>query len=172
MFKRSVVSSLLMLSFLFGGEKDQTLVPYVDLDRFMGEWYVIANIPTRWEIGAHNAIENYSWNEDGYVDVLFSYHLDAPDGEYKEMTQKGFIYDTKSNAAWRIQPVWPLKLGYFIIDLADDYSYTVIGVPSRKYLWIMAREPSLPDDVYGQILKRVKEQGYDLNLIQEVPQVW
>jgi len=65
-----------------------------------------------------------------------------------------------------------LKLGYLIIDLADDYSYTVIGVPSRKYLWIMARDSSLPYDIYQSILTKVKKQGYDLDKIQMVPQVW
>ena len=88
------------------------------------------------------------------------------------MTQKGFIYDTKSNAEWRVQPLWPLKLGYLIIDLAEDYSYTVIGVPNRNYLWIMARESSLSDSVYDAILERVADQGYDLNKILKVPQVW
>ena len=154
-------------------EKQQKLVDYVDLERFMGDWYVISNIPTMFEKGAVNAIETYTWNEEkGIVDVGFTYNADTPDGKLKHMTQKGFIYDTKSNAEWRVQPLWPLKLGYLIIDLAEDYSYTVIGVPNRNYLWIMARESSLSDSVYDAILERVADQGYDLNKILKVPQVW
>ncbi len=153
--------------------KPQELVDYVDLPRFMGDWYVIANIPTMFEKGAVNAIENYTWNEEkGIVDVTFTYNANSPEGKLKHMTQRGFIYDTTSNAEWRVQPLWPLKLGYLIIDLADDYSYTVVGVPNRKYLWIMARESTLPESVYQGILAHVSEQGYDLNLIQKVPQVW
>lgn len=162
-----------LLTMLNGAEKEQKLVEYVDLQRFMGDWYVIANIPTRFELGAVNAVENYTWNEKKeIVDVTFEYRADHPDGELKQMTQKGFIYDKESNAEWRIQPIWPLKMGYLILDLADDYSYTVIGVPSRKYLWIMAREQTLPDSTYQDIIKRVKTQGYDLDQIQQVPQIW
>lgn len=156
-----------------GGEKPQELVDYVDIQRFMGDWYVISSIPTVFEKGAVNAIETYTWNEKkGIVDVGFTYRVGSPDGKVKSMTQRGFIYDSESNAEWRVQPLWPLKLGYLIIDLADDYSYTVVGVPSRNYLWIMAREPALSDSVYQGILDRVAAQGYDLDAIQLVPQEW
>ena len=174
-----IIGTLILIIGLFtmitaaDNSKPQTLVNHVDLERFMGDWYVIANIPTMFEKGAVNAVENYSWNsEKGIVDVTFSYHQDNPEGRFKQMTQKGFIYNTESNAEWRVQPLWPLKLGYLIIDLAEDYSYTVIGVPNRKYLWIMARESSLSDSVYQSILERITVQGYDIGLIQKVPQVW
>ncbi len=152
---------------------EQTLVEYVDLERFMGDWYVIANIPTPFEKGAVNAIENYKWNtEKEIVEVTFDYRAGSPDGKPKQMTQKGFIYNKETNSEWRVQPLWPFKLGYLIIDLADDYSYTVIGVPSRKYLWIMARESSLSDSVYQAILDKAEKQGYALDKIQKVPQIW
>lgn len=172
-FNGTLILVIGLLTMLNGSEKEQKLVEYVDLQRFMGDWYVIANIPTRFEIGAVNAIENYTWNaEKEIVDVTFTYNADHPKGKLKHMTQKGFIYDKVTNAEWRVQPIWPLKLGYLIIDLAEDYSYTVIGVPSRNYLWIMARETILPEDVYQSILEKVEEQGYDLNKIQMVPQIW
>ncbi|MCF7824918.1 MAG: lipocalin family protein [Candidatus Marinimicrobia bacterium] len=152
---------------------EQKLVDTVDIPRFMGDWYVIANIPTIFEKGAVNAIENYTWNEEkGIVDVTFTYRADSLQGKLKRMTQRGFIYDTASNAEWRVQPIWPLRLGYLIIDLAEDYSYTVIGVPNRKYLWIMARESTLSEDIYTAILDRIATQGYDVGLIQKVPQIW
>ena len=158
---------------LSAADNPQKLVDYVDLQRFMGDWYVIANIPTPFEKGAVNAIENYTWNpEKEIVEVSFDYRAGSPEGKAKHMTQKGFIYNKETNAEWRVQPLWPLKLAYLIIDLADDYSYTVIGVPSRNYLWIMAREASLSDEVYQTILDKVVEQGYDLAKIQKVPQIW
>jgi len=153
--------------------KEQDLVAYVDLQRFMGDWYVIANIPTPFEKGAVNAIETYVWNDEKeIVEVSFRYRKDHPQGKEKHMTQKGFIHDRQSNAEWRVQPLWPLKLGYLIIDLAEDYSYTVIGVPNRKYLWIMARDSSLPQEIYQTILEKVEAQGYDLDKLQKVPQIW
>jgi|FLOH01.1.fsa_nt_gi apolipoprotein D and lipocalin family protein len=155
-----------------GADHGQKLVDQVDLKKFMGDWYVIASIPTMFEKRAVNAVENYTWNAKGYVDVTFTYNQDKPDGKAKRMTQKGFIYDQESNAEWRVQPLWPLRLGYLILDLAEDYNYTVIGVPNRKYLWIMAREPSLSDSVYQNILGRVEQQGYAISEIHKVPQIW
>ena len=73
-------------------------VDYVDLDKFMGDWYVIANIPTWFEKGAHNALEQYLWNEKGYIDVIFSFNKNSFSGERKKLTQKAFIYNKTTNA--------------------------------------------------------------------------
>lgn len=146
-------------------------VSFVDIPKFMGTWYVIANIPTFVEKGATNAVESYSWNEkEKRIDVEFRYHKDHPDGELKNYPQKAWIHDTATNAEWRVQPWWPLKFAYLIIDLAPDYSYTVIGVPSRNYVWIMAREKKLPEATLESILNKLKVMEYDISKIQKVPQ--
>ena len=145
-------------------------VASVDLPRFMGAWYVIANIPNFMERGAHNSVETYTLRPDGKIDVLFVFNKDAFDGPKKTMTQLGWIHDSATNAEWRVRPFWPLSFPCLIIDLADDYSYTVIGYPSRKLVWIMAREKTIPEATYQAILGRLKEQGYDLSLIERIPQ--
>ncbi|MBF88786.1 MAG: hypothetical protein CMG75_03835 [Candidatus Marinimicrobia bacterium] len=144
-------------------------VEYVDLDKFMGDWYVIANIPTWIEKGAHNALEQYFWNDKGYIDVIFSFNQDSFSGTPKKLTQKAYIYNKKTNAEWRIQPFWPLKLPYLVIDLDEEYSYTVIGYPSRKFLWIMSRSKSLNEEILSKIYEKLNAQGYDTSLIQQVP---
>lgn len=148
-------------------------VAYVDIPRFMGDWYVIANIPTFVEKGANNAIETYAWNaKEDRIDVSFRFNAKTPSGPLKKYPQKAWIYDKKTNAEWRVQPWWPLKFSYLVVDLAPDYSYTVIGVPSRNYLWIMARKPHLDEAVYSGLINKVKSMGYDTSKIQKVPQVW
>ena len=145
-------------------------VKSVDIERFMGNWYVIANIPTFIEKDAHNAVETYTWNEEKKrIDVRFTFNKGSDEGEKKVYTQKAFVHDPSGNE-WRIQFFWPLKFPYLIIDLADDYSYTVIGVPDRSYLWIMARDPELPKEVFEGIKTRLKSQYYDLSKIKLVPQ--
>jgi apolipoprotein D and lipocalin family protein len=147
-------------------------VDRVDLNRFMGKWYVIANIPTFVEEGAHNAVETYTWNEkEQRIDVAFTFLKDHFDGKRKTYTQKAFVYDPSGNE-WRIQFFWPFKFAYLIMDLAPDYSYTVIGVPNRNYIWIMSKTPTLPDAAYQEIIKKIKDQGYDTSLIKKVPQKW
>jgi apolipoprotein D and lipocalin family protein len=153
----------------------QTLKPihtveYVDLNRFMGNWYVIANIPTFIEKDAYNAIESYRLDDDGTVATTFSYNKGSLDGPLKEYHPRGFIRDKKSNAVWGMQFVWPFKAEYRIIFLSDDYSKTVIGRSKRDYVWIMAREPAIPDEEYDTILGFLREQGYDIKELQKVPQ--
>lgn len=146
-------------------------VQRVELNRFMGDWYVIANIPTFVEQGAHNAIERYTWNDKAQrIDVLFRFRKDRFDGPCKEMTQKGFVVNHTTNAQWRVQPFWPLKLPYLIIDLAEDYSYTVIGVPDRAHVWIMARTPTMAPALLERLTARLAAVGYDIDKLQRVPQ--
>ncbi len=147
-------------------------VPSVDINRFMGKWYVIANIPTFIEKGAHNAVETYTWNEkENRIDVYFTFNKNSFEGEKKEYTQKAFVFD-KSGNEWRIQFFWPLKFPYLILDLDQNYTYTVIGVPNRDYVWIMAKTPTLSDSVYEEIIQKLKAQHFDVKLIQKVPQRW
>ena len=120
-------------------------VEYVDLNRFMGDWYVIANIPTFIEKDAYNAIESYRLDDDGTVATSFRFNKGSLDGPLKEYHPRGFIRDKKSNAVWGMQFVWPFKAEYRIIFLSDDYSKTVIGRSKRDYVWIMAREPAISD---------------------------
>lgn len=153
----------------------QTLKPihtveYVDLNRFMGDWYVIANIPTFIEKDAYNAIESYRLDEDGTVATTFSFNKGSLDGPLKEYHPRGFIRDKKSNAVWGMQFVWPFKAEYRIIFLSDDYSKTVIGRSKRDYVWIMARKPAISDEEYDAILGFLQEQGYDIKKLQKVPQ--
>ena len=148
-------------------------IEHLDIQKFLGDWYVLANIPTFMEKGATNAIETFSWNEkEQRMDLYFRYRKDSPHGDLKEYPQKVWIHNNATNAEWRVQPWWPLKFSYLVLDLAEDYSYVVIGGPSRNYLWIMARTKTLPPPVYQGILHRVQQMGYDVSLIQKVPQIW
>lgn len=144
----------------------------VDLERFMGDWYVIANIPTFIEKGAHNAVESYRLAEDGTIETTFTFRADAFDGKEKRYTPRGFVREGSGNAVWGMQFVWPVKADYRIAYLDDDYTLTVIGRQARDYVWIMARQPAIPDEDYRRILGFLAGQGYDVAKIQKVPQRW
>ena len=147
-------------------------VDYVDLDRFMGKWYVIANIPTFLEKDAYNAVETYTMNEDGTIDTQFTFRKGGFDGEEKGFNPKGFVTDTESNALWGMRFIWPIKADYRIVYLNDDYTRTVIGRQKRDYVWIMARTPTIPDEDYEKIIEFAESIGYDTSEIQKVPQQW
>lgn len=147
-------------------------VENVDIQRFMGKWYIIANIPTFVERGAHNAVESYKLNEDGSIDTTFTFNKDSFDGPVKQYNPKGFIINKKTNAEWRMQFVWPIKAEYLIIYLDDDYTTTVIGRSKKDYVWIMARTPVISDSQYNAILNFLQDIGYDISKIKRVQQKW
>ena len=147
-------------------------VTAVDLKRYMGDWYVIANIPTFIEKGAHNAVESYRLDADGTIAVTFTFRDGAFDGPPKKYTPRGFVRNDPSNAIWGMQFIWPIKADFRITHLAEDYSQTIISREQRDYVWIMARMPAIPEADYQRLLKIVGEQGYDVNRVQRVPQQW
>jgi len=146
-------------------------VDYVDLQRFMGDWYVIANIPTAIEKGAHNAVESYRLDDDGTVATTFTFRDGSFDGKIKIYRPRGFVQDD-SNAVWGMQFIWPVKADYRIIYLDDDYRVTVIGRNKRDYVWIMARKPEIPEQEYQKMLDLLSTAGYDTSEVRRVPQRW
>jgi apolipoprotein D and lipocalin family protein len=147
-----------------------SLVAHVDMPRFMGDWYVIASIPTVLEKGAFNAKDNYRLTEDGSVATTFTYNADAPDGPLKRYTSTGYVLEPSSNAVWGQEYIWPLKADYRISYLSPDYGQTVITRAKRDYVWIMARTPTIAASEYSRLVAFVGTQGYDTTRLQRVPQ--
>ena len=142
----------------------------VELDKFMGDWYVIGNIPTFIERDAYNAVENYAMDDDGNIPTTFSFNKGSFDGPLKTYKPKGFIKDKASNSLWGMQFIWPIKADYRIVYLSDDYQQTIIGRKARDYVWLMARTPTLSDDDYNAMVQKTKSLGYDVSKIRKVPQ--
>ncbi len=145
-------------------------VDAVDLHRFMGDWYVIASIPTVFEKEAFNAVETYRLNDDGTVETTFRFNKGGSDGPEKIYRSKAYVLDTASNAHWGMQFVWPFKAEYRVIYLAEDYSRTVIGRSKRDYVWIMARKPAISDHDYAELMRLLASYGYDTDKVQKVSQ--
>jgi apolipoprotein D and lipocalin family protein len=165
---------ILLLTTLAGCSSVEPLKPVesVDLDRFMGDWYVIANIPTALEKSAHNAVETYEMNDDGTIATTFTFRDGSFDGKRKEYNPKGFVREGTNNAVWGMRFVWPIKADYRIVYLEEDYSITIIGRNKRDYVWLMAREPEIPEVKYEELLALIGEMGYDVSQVQKVPQQW
>ena len=174
MKKILLLSPLIILLGACGSQnlKPINTVAYVDLDKFMGDWYVIANIPTFIETDAFNAIETYKMNSDGSIATTFTFAEGAADGKRKQYNPTGFIVDTQSNALWDMQFIWPFSSAYLITHIESDYSRTIIGVPDRSYIWIMSRNPDISDAEYQRLVDIAAKSGYDTSLIKRIPQQW
>ena len=147
--------------------KSMPVVDYVDLDRFMGDWYVIATIPTFLERDAYNPIETYKLNSDGTIATTFTFNKGSLNGPTKIYRPRGFVKDRRTNAIWDMQFVWPIKADYRIVYLDDDYQQTIIGRNSRDFVWVMARTPRISEQDYLNLVTMVGSLGYNLNDLQK-----
>jgi len=147
--------------------KTMPVVDYVDLDRFMGDWYVIATIPTFLERDAYNPIESYQRDNDGSISTTFTFNKGSLNGPTKIYRPRGFVKDKRTNAIWDMQFVWPIKADYRIVYLDDNYQQTIIGRNSRDYVWVMARTPTISQQDYSNLLALVGSLGYDLDALKK-----
>ena len=141
-------------------------VPYVDLKQYMGTWYEIASFPQRFQKGCHCTKAEYSLNEAGYVEVKNTCRKNSPTGDQKGVTGKAFVADKETNAKLKVQFFWPLKGDYWILALAPNYSYAVVGTPNREYLWILSRQPEMAKQVYDDLRSQMQQKGFDVSKLQ------
>lgn len=146
-------------------------VESVDLDRYMGQWYVIANIPYFGERGNVAGRAVYRQRDDGRMDDIYIYKkgdFDAPD---ERLEGVAWVVNERTRAEWKVRFYWPLSFGYYIVGLDEDYQWSMVGHPTRNYAWIMAREPTMDEALYARLLARFEALGYDASELQKVPQL-
>jgi apolipoprotein D and lipocalin family protein len=171
---RTLIFVLIALSF----NACQTTAPfkktvqYLDIERYMGKWYVISSRPTMFEKNAFNATETYSLDpKTGKIDVDFRYRKSSFSGPEKNIPQRARIFNKESNAHWKIRLKWlPFEFDYLIIGLSPDYEWTAVGVPNQKYLWIMSRKPHMEADELNKIINQLSLEGYNVDNLEFVPQ--
>lgn len=169
---RSIVAAFLPALLGACASHPPTIPPVasVDLPRFMGDWYVIAHIPSRQERDAYDAVESYRLDGDGRIRTTYRQRQGGFDAPLETMEPVGTVVPGTHNAVWGMQFVWPIKAEYVIVDLAPDYSRTIVGRSKRDYVWLMARTPSLPKAQLDDAIARIKALGYDTGKLRMVPQ--
>ncbi|TFG86075.1 MAG: hypothetical protein E4H19_06850 [Chromatiales bacterium] len=152
----------------------------VALERFMGPWHVIASIPIDIpflpmfsEKGAHNGIESYSLTDDGTIETTYTFRQDGFDGPERVFRPRARSANPPLNSEWKMKFAWYLPASdYLILRVDPDYQRTVIGVPDRKFVWIMSRTPTMPAAEYEEMVAWLKTIGYDTARLEQVPQRW
>lgn len=144
-------------------------VEHLDLNRYMGPWYVIAAIPTFIETDAYNAVETYRLDADGTIDTTFTFNQGSLDGPLKRYNPRGFVRDPIHKSTWGMRFVWPIKAEFLVTHVNADYSQTVVGRNKRDYVWIMARTPEIPAADYDRLVRELAAQGYDVAKLRKVP---
>ena len=176
--RRTLLLSLALCAAVLGGCASKTppleaLDREIEVERFMGDWYVVAFIPIDLpffsEADAHDAVERYELDEEGRIDVTYTFRDGSFDAEPTVMTQRGRIHDEERGTEWRVQPFWPFWSAYLIAWLDEDYERAIVGVPSRKYVWVLSRSAPLEEAELAALTERVGELGYDPAEVRRVP---
>ena len=166
--KSNQINKLLILLILTTVGFSHPVVQNLDVERFMGRWYVYSIIPNFIEDGT-NSYDDYKLNDDGTVDITY---FALKNGEEKGIKQKGYINQNEP-ARWEIQFMKPYipfyRAPYEVIILEPNYNYMVVGYPGNSYGWIMSRTTTLKDETYTQILNQLENNfGYDKSLFEKV----
>jgi apolipoprotein D and lipocalin family protein len=166
----SALGVIALSAFNASGKNPIPPVGNVDLPRFMGDWYVIANIPTFVERESYDAVETYALRKDGKIQTTFRHRKGSFDAPIDTMRPVGTVRAGTNNAVWGMQFIWPIKAEYVIVYLDDAYTQTIVGRSARDYVWIMARSPQISEADYAAHVARLRALGYDTAKLRRVPQ--
>lgn len=140
---------------------DNSTITMFDLNRYLDKWYEVARYDHAFERGLVGTTAEYSLLDDGKIKVLNSGYINTLDGTYQQSVGKAKPNRNGKAGQLRVSFFGPFYSDYYILDLAPDYSYSVVGSSSPKYLWILSRTPHLNPKVQSEILTNLQQRGYD-----------
>jgi apolipoprotein D and lipocalin family protein len=165
----ALLAFLLMLSGCTTFGTEQKLAQHVDLSRYAGRWYIIANIPYFAERGNVGSYFEVSF-PDGKVHDVYVGRSGGFDARPSRFVMSGYVVEGTGGAYWRESPFWPVYLSYLILYVSPDYQTALVGYPGRNYGWILSRHPQMGDITYKSLLSRFAALGYDPEKFRRIPQ--
>ncbi len=155
-----IVSITTLFSSCASIPKNASPVENFDVNKYLGSWYEIARFDFRFEKDMNNVMAQYSLNEKNNVTVLNSGYNYKKE-EWVSANGVAKFRGDKNIAALKVSFFGPFYSGYNVIALDDDYKYALVAGKSLKYLWILSREKSIPEEIKSAYLKIAQEVGYD-----------
>jgi len=150
---------------------DNSVVKKLDIQKFLGTWYEIARYNHIFERGLVGVTANYSIQEDGKIKVINSGYKDNLNGKLSKAVGKAYIPDPDNEPAkLKVSFFLFFYADYFVMELDKDYQWAVIGSNSDKYLWILSRTPQMKEELFNELLAKVKKRGYDISTLIKVVQ--
>jgi apolipoprotein D and lipocalin family protein len=141
------------------------VVTPIGLDRYVGRWFEIARFPNNFEKGCAGVTADYAALADGKISVVNTCRKDTPEGQARQSKGTARIVDAATNAKLKVTFFWPFEGDYWVLDRAADYSWSLVGEPSGRYLWILARTPKISDEMKADLLGRLKARGYNTDAL-------
>ncbi len=146
------------------------LAPQVDLQRYVGRWYVIGHIPYWAERNVVGSYDEYTARADGTLGNVFNGHDRRLDAPLERTIGHAYVVAGTGNAKWRVSFLWPIYVSYLILYVDPDYHVALIGYPDRSLGWVLSRDNTMDDATYRALLSRFAAEGYDTSLFRRVPQ--
>ena len=162
---------LLIMTSIFSGSIAQELptVEKVDLSKYAGTWYEIARLPNSFEKGMQCVTATYTLKDNGKVKVLNKGYL-TKKGKYKSAKGTAWVPDDDYPGRLKVSFFWPFAGNYYIMALDEGYRYALVGDPSRKYLWVLARSKTLEESIYSELMALAKSKGFDVDQVKRIDQ--
>ena len=170
MKKTALIFFIMMIFSSVKSQKAPTVVSTIDLNRYKGSWYEIARLPNWFERKLKCTSATYILRDDGRITVINKGNLLADPKKESSARGVAWVPDKNSPAKLKVQFFWPFSGDYWIMVLDKDYRYVLVGEPSFKYLWILAREKKIDEETYNMLLKKAVDNGYDVKPIIRVEQ--
>lgn len=142
-----------------------TTVSAVEIDRYLGRWYEIARLPNSFEKDCEGVTADYALRDDGLISVVNTCRKGAVDGKVERANGRARVVDQASNAKLEVSFFGPFWGDYWIIDLADDYSLSIVSEPKGRYLWILARTPTISLETKAEAIAKLEGLGYDTSAL-------
>ena len=167
---------LIVINFNFCGagmkktNVQKNTVSQVDLNRYMGTWYEIARYPHKFEKDLAGVTATYNLLPDGKITVINQGYSGGLNGKLQRAVGKAKMPDKNQPGKLKVSFFWIFYADYFILELDENYQWAVIGSSSDNYLWILSRTPQMDENLYNQLIEKIKTRGYDLTRLEKVIQ--
>jgi apolipoprotein D and lipocalin family protein len=139
----------------------------VDMGKYLGRWFEFARYDARFERGCEGVTADYSGLAGGLIRLVNTCCEGSPEGRRRTATGRARVTPGSANAKLKVSFFGPFFVGnYWVLDHADDYSWSIVGEPSGRYLWILTRDPMVPSNAAATLAQRAADLGYDTTLLR------
>ena len=142
----------------------------VNLQKYAGQWYEIARLPNSFEKGLECVTATYTLGKNGKIEVLNKGYPEKEEGKFKTAKGRAWVPDGDFPGRLKVSFFWPFAGDYYIISLDENYSYALVGDPSRKYLWVLSRSKALDDQIYTDLIETARNNGFETDNLVRVKQ--
>ena len=139
-----------------------TTVEKLEIERFMGDWYVLADIATPFDKDAYAPTEHYVLKPDGMVETTYRYQKGNASGDFKSRTMTARP-NPELPSIWGMRLIWPFEADYRIAHIHPDYLTTIVARNKRDFVWLMARTPTIDQSAFDELLEKAQSLGYAIS---------